>query len=303
MGNYEDKFLGQLFLKRLIDKAYERSKQLIEKFGIKIDDFTDLYSGKGVENDKAEVERLKAEFEKRDTPEQKEFKKMADVLEVILFDLIYNNCWLGDDATPIKTTEYDDYINKIDLVVEFMKDSSATYLGLGIDATFSIEKISEKMQKLKENIKRGQLSRVKYFFSEKVGLRGELINLPSVIIAVDKKTILELCEKWQSRDKDLKTNFIQHQIIEQILVQLNLFQKIAEQEGNKKLAERFESVKNIIEGLKAKNKSIDSGQRDEAHTALLTTVNQFYKEINLPNPSAETPPERKGRKIIVRKTK
>lgn len=122
------------------DRAYQKAEKMLRRAAIKPSDFRGKqgYDTTKIESDENEVERREEEFEKRNTPEQKEIKKLATIFETIIYEHAEQSDWLGPDAFTIKTSRFDDLENGVDTVVEFPEsETAATYLALAIDVTFS----------------------------------------------------------------------------------------------------------------------------------------------------------------------
>ncbi len=63
-----------------------------------------------------------------------ENKKRGECLEIILADQIYDGDWFGPEAMTSITSEYDDIVNGIDMIVEFDKEKPQR-MALAVDAS------------------------------------------------------------------------------------------------------------------------------------------------------------------------
>ncbi|MEP7162237.1 MAG: hypothetical protein ABI747_00525, partial [Candidatus Moraniibacteriota bacterium] len=164
----------------VIPEAAKKAQALLEKEAIKPELFTDLYGSDNVARDIELVRKRREKF----LGTGGEMKKYADVLEALIYEQIGQNDWLGPNAEAIKTSQYDDYENETDIVVEFEDQQTAQYnrLGLAVDVTFGTVEMHTKFEAIKKDIERGSLKKIKYFLSETSHIRGELSNVPRVIV-------------------------------------------------------------------------------------------------------------------------
>jgi len=261
----------------LIDKMHNKALESINENKINIEDFRDTYSD--VEND---INKTKARMEKWDresTEKEKEMKKYATILEAITNEFISKG-WLGKDVKAKHTADPDD-LNGVDIVSEFTKEDPRQYLGLGIDATFAKD-LKGKFRGIKAGIVRGKLASVKYYKTED-GQAG-LSNIPNVVVGVELKTIKELGEAWVNNDEDyIKNHHIQFQIIDQILMQLDKFNKYSTVLEREEIAEKFKATYDLVERIK-KDK-IESGRylnhskRDLMHSRIEEELDDFLKDV------------------------
>jgi len=124
-------------------------------------------------------------------------------LESIIVSEAKSCNWFGSEPYEIMvTSEYDDYKNGIDSIVEFQQEKGVSYLGLAVDATFGTD-VSRKFKRILREIDNGEMPEVKYFKSEYLALKGMKGKLPRVVIGVDIEKIKELMEL--RLDKEEKT--------------------------------------------------------------------------------------------------
>ena len=207
------------------EKAYQKAQETFEKHAISFDDFP-RYSQSMKEDHRAKVESLKAKFQ-----EQRPFLKWTEmkgkILEAIIFQHGELSNWFGENASTIKTNDWDDFVNGIDIVVEFGPDEESAshhHLALGIDATFSKRELEHKLSEIIKKIQRGSLPTITYFHSEETDYTGELRQVPTIIIAADEKSIDGLTDLWMSsQNSELARHPFQLQILYEAQEQINFF--------------------------------------------------------------------------------
>ena len=186
--------------------------------------------------------------------------------------------WLGPDVTTIKCSRFDDIRNGIDSLAEFREtDTAASYLGLAIDVT-TAQEFTKKFEKIKQEIERGKLGRVKYFASEHTNIRGEFSNVPKVVVGADRDTVKLLANLCIEKDKKaLALHPVQFQILEEIILELGAFEKYARQKGKDDLASVYEKTGKLVqEILNNKRSDIeDTGQRDSAFFSIQDQLASF----------------------------
>jgi len=258
MKSFEKEALENADLERIHKKALEaldRSKFQEENF---IDPIGP-YSKDAVERDLQLVEKREESFKARETAESRANKQLADIFEAIVLEHGELSEWFGENAVTFKTSNYDDYENGVDTIIEFQDPDtrSASYLGLAADITFTGD-LTKKFDNLKKQIENGRLARVKYFHSEHMNIHGQLSKLPEVIIGAHRNTVLELAEHWiAGENKQLASHKIQIMILRQMSDQLKTFalysESINQNEAAKIYAERLAVVNEILDQKQALN--------------------------------------------------
>ena len=108
--------------------------------------FGNQYGKDVINKDLGYVADLKKKFAKQNSPEEKEIKKLAELFEMLLSQLVELENWLGEDVFITETSEYDDFFAGIDAVVEILRDGAFSHIGLAIDVTFSAHQIQKKLE-------------------------------------------------------------------------------------------------------------------------------------------------------------
>jgi hypothetical protein len=266
-----------------LEKAYTRATEILERDRIKLDELSDLYGADTIARDEAYVAKREREFAASMSDAERQQLKLATVFEAILHEQGEQSNWFGEAAVTIKTSKLDDIANGVDEIVEFEEDEkSPSYLALAVDATYSTFP-DHKLQKIKEEIDRGELAKIKYAVIENTGFRGELNKVPRVVIGVSARTVNQLAELWLSKNtKELAKHPVQIQILEEVLMQCKAFGKYAESKGQLEIARKYENTQAIIEGVmnEKKEKRIvsDSGERDDVFVSLEIALKETIKK-------------------------
>lgn len=256
-----------------IDKAYDRAKEILSG-GIQLQDFSDIY--KDVENDQKYVETMEKLFSEtleKDGEDLRKIYKLSAILEAIVLEEGELSNWFGENATTIIPSRFDDIRNGIDCIVEFEEgDTSASHLALAVDVVSGAE-IQRKMNRIKNDIEEGHLSEIKYFSSDRLGIKGKKINIPKVVIGADRKHVQDLVELWlNNRNKELAEHHMQIQILKEIKLQLDAFAKYAERKGRPEIAEIYRKalsiVRTIIREKKVVGDMLDKMEEDEVYKSI-----------------------------------
>ncbi len=246
----------------LLTDAFKKAQELEDP--VKMQDFT---NNRDLEHDLQYVADMELKFkesEARDTQVEAMLRKMAKVFEMIVYEQIELSNWLGESAMTQQASKYDDYRNGVDSIVELDVDEGVTHLALAIDVTSSHE-LQRKFDRIKDEIDRGILTNVKYFVSEALGFKGEKRNIPRVVIGADRKTIIDLVEKWMEEDKDaLEMHVVQAIVVEEIIAQLEAFKQYAESIGRPDVAKVYERTLAILAKIKL-DKDLPEQMIDDAH--------------------------------------
>ena len=237
-----------------INKAYEKALTSVHEAEIDPEKFRDLYGKEAVDADRAYIEEMERTFAAEGEPS--EAQKLGTIFEALLHNQITYGGWFGKESSAQKTSRYDDVKNGIDEVVEIEVHEAATsYLGLALDATLG--GTDEKFKRIKREIDERKLGTVKYFRSKRGEFRGELSHVPRVVVAADAKTVIELATLWlEKKSKELREHPFQHQVLEEIELQLAHFEAYARERGEEEssTADTFARSRAVIESIHALKK-------------------------------------------------
>lgn len=257
-------------------KTYHELSEEIVKYRLSEDDFLEIFSKEEITKDRSKIEEKKEAMRHR--------TEESILLERFLILKAEENGWFGNGYV-CPTTEFDDIINGVDFVVEFEKENKNLYLAVDCTVSEREDVIREKILKSKEKMEIGLLSQVKYFQSEadyddeSKGIKKIINMVPRVIMTVKKEELRELCEKY-SKDKDLRTNYLQLLLLEEVLYQLvNQIDRIEKNKINfrenitdsqkERMVNVIREIKECIEDIvreKRNDKKIDITLVEEALT-------------------------------------
>ena len=245
---YESTFLN-------VEEAHKRAQQALSEYEIKPETFVGLYDSKMLERDAKEVGRLEGAFDKSPS------KIYADILEAVVCEHGELSEWFGPKSQVIKTARFDDYINKIDMVVETETvGQQFSHLALGVDVTFGSRDLHEKFigeKGIKANIVSGKLAEIKYFHSDRQHFTGRNRRVPQVVIGVEIDKVKELGLLWMNRrNKELEIHPIQVTILEEAALQLETFAEFAKNIGKPSLVPILELELQKIKELLAQKKAL-----------------------------------------------
>jgi len=268
-----------------MEKAHERAEEVLSE-RVQESDFSDVYPEEEILSDRDRVAQLKLKHDRDRTPAEAELKKNAEILEAIVFERGELDQWFSESGFTIGASEYDDYVNGIDLVVEFREPDSRddAYLALGIDVTFTSD-TTAKFDKLRAKIENGKLGEMKYFASEHSSTRGGIRNLPEVVVGVDMQTLEELQGLWmENNNSTLESHRVQIMMLKQIDAQLDTFAQDARAMDKLPLAEIFESRLKIVRKLLAEKfelslKVVSELERDSVHRSIMDYMHRWQKVI------------------------
>ena len=237
------------------ERAFGKAEKKLGIDRINMDDFADLYD---VAKDEEYVQKLEKIFEKENSPQEKENKKLATVLEAILHEQIEQNCYLGDDVKTVSTCKFDDIKNGVDQILEIGNEDkkNAQHLAIAIDATFSAD-VYKKIKKIKEKIKSGKLAVIKYFKSDALHFRGEKGGIPEFVLGIDKKSLESVTQLWMnSENQKLYHHPLHIMIFNEILKQAKYYQDYAEKIGQMEIAKKYNELYNIFSESKQEKEEL-----------------------------------------------
>lgn len=154
--------------------------------------------------------------------------------------------WFGENSQIVVASEYDDYFNRVDAIVEFGVEKQ---LALGIDTTISRDKIEGKLKEILDDVEDGKLATIKYYKSD--SFEGSLLNVPLCVVGASRTASASLArnvahleidivrEKEEQAHKEIQEHQIQFTILLQIEMQLAVFIHFAEKNGHKYLVPKL----------------------------------------------------------------
>jgi hypothetical protein len=268
-----------------LSRAFAKAQELLSRQAINLRDFIgQRYPREMVERDLAEVEKRKQGFRREG------FKREATVFEAIVIDMTNRQPgWFGEGVRAAHTSEFDDVINGVDVVLEIPESGqNVSHLALGVDVTCGERELIGKFLEIRKKIARGELGGVKYSHSSDGELQGELSGIPHVIIGTDGEHLEGLIRAWVNNNTALSRDPIQMTFLAQILLQLETFIKYAESESVKqtevaaRLKQAQSKVQSIFERKQSQIKStVDYAKQDRLVQAMLTALRSVFSGESL----------------------
>lgn len=193
-----------------------------------LDYFSDVFSQDDINTDAQAVTDIKHHFAKKyaglleqDNQKVEHSRKRSEALEIIVADQIEVSDWFGSNSLFFRTTEYDDYFNGVDAVVEFNvgTDTSPERIALSIDTTSrtDTDTIGQKIDRNISKIFSNKLE-VKYFESPDLDAtnryKGTIKDVVPVVIGLEAQNVNQLITNFahlirlsdQKRDQSLDQN-------------------------------------------------------------------------------------------------
>lgn len=242
-----------------LNEAHQRAAEVLNEYRIEPRNLNNryyrMYDPEEMKRDTAEVNRLKREFGEEPS------KNYSEVLEAIICEHGELSNWFGENSRVIKTSDFDDIKNGVDMVVEFDQgEEGFENLALAVDVTFGKTGISKKLEGIKSSIDNERLTKVKYFKSERQPATGKQLKIPKIVIGIDKEHLTEVGLLWMNRrNKDLASHPIQAVILQEAREQLEMFRRYAESQGKTEIAKLYAKDLSIIEKIIDEKKDISVG--------------------------------------------
>jgi len=263
-------------------KNHDRIAAIMEKIAIKPeelvrpDDPYDIYTIEGIANDRNKVEELDAIFASRNQDQLpngltlNEVRKLAERLEYEVIRGINIGKWYPGVRAD-KTSKIDDYLRGIDAIFRFSEIGREGYIGLGVDVSFS-QNLLSKFKRIKDEIDHfdgedNRLGVVKYY-RNKQGFRGELSNLPRIVVAFDLGVIEDMT---RAKGDSLREHMSRHLLLIEAETQLAVFTEYARRNNPacmpyleksyrliRALSEYLNSKKQLLQSEYRKNRKVDA---------------------------------------------
>lgn len=236
-------------------------------------DFCDVYEKEEVKKDLQELKLKKKKIKKKEegmAEDEKRVKRKNDkrgrAFETLFSEQSHEGEWFGSEAMVSRTSEYDDVMNGIDLMVEIPKEETKR-LALAVDASVSSdeevirEKVTRNIRKIGNRKKSPQ---VKYFEPQVFGEnKGKVEGLLPVVVGAERKHAnklfdlfaelkkLEKVDGSKERKQSLRQELASHPLhcvfLEEIKIQLEAYKKIFERNFDKR--KECEELLSVINGV------------------------------------------------------
>lgn len=254
-----------------IERLYAEVKDILDEAAIKPIDFVDLYSFQNIETDINYVEEKKRQFASHETPEAAASKKMATIFEGLVHVFGSRGHWFGPHSTTLKASEYDDFRNGVDSIVEFKPPNQpASQLALAIDVTFAKD-LQKKFDRIKKEIEEGKLTEIKYFDSKKTGFKGMKTKVPRVVVGANVAIVKSLADLWSSKREDILMNHpIQNVVLKEMIIQCEAFARYAEKLGQKEIADTYKQDLVLLKNIYASkpNRNLILADEDQVYRSI-----------------------------------
>jgi len=218
-----------------------------------IEDFSDIYPPEKIQEDQ---ERLRNSQETHNDP----ISERGKILEALVLDRIEKDNWFGESTYTVLAAEYDDRINGVDLVIEFVVDGKVERLAIDVTTAQDEEVIEKKWRSIVDPLMRkGHLTKLKYFESEADRdivekesniTKGE-VSMPKIILGIDTENFDDLAKEIASKLErgervDLSEHFLKYDFLDLAHQQLTFLLEIA---GRKAPAFKKEGIKDKLQTL------------------------------------------------------
>lgn len=226
---YEDRLVRFLDLGSrrevgLDPKIKENARKVLARKKLDTAQFAGVFSNEKIAADIAYVTDREETFE-TNRGIGAEQKESADAFEAFLHYAIEKADWFGEGTQTLPVAPIDDYKNGVDILLETTHDHGFSHLSLGLDVTFSQEKISKKFETSARTMRQeSRLGKVEYFHSSRMGIKGSMENIPYVVVGLERERVNEMLQYLKSPNKEnLKKEMYQFIVLEQIKLQLQGF--------------------------------------------------------------------------------
>lgn len=266
---YEDHILANIDRRRkqnlelppTLEHAHEKAQRIFADpaYSIQETDFVGVYEEEAIRKDIERVRDMQRSNEVQSSPQERNIKKVADVLEGIVLTQSELSEWFGD-ATVLKSSLHDDYLNKVDMIAEWRTPQVSRVIGLAVDATSGIGAVDKKLREIRHEIDTGKLGMIRYFKDEQGNFKGTRYNVPRTVIGVSRPVIERLARLWIDGEKSaLGADPVQRLLVTQIGSQLRAMRRYAENRDKPLIAQAYQEALLSIEPIEKEKASINMG--------------------------------------------
>lgn len=269
----------------ILNSLHEKFESQKKNYQPKPEDF---FGMEGFDDDeiKKEIElskSLKEKWSNSNNLYEQRNKQWSDVFEGIIVDQFCGE-WMANKAEAFYTAEPDDFIRKVDCIIEFKPNENneqKEYLGLGIDVTFSSDysTVQEKLNNIWDrDVKRGKEVTVKYVDTE--DFKGSL-DVCRVVLVADKETVQDLAKLYKNKERDAINNhpFLAN-IISQIKCQLESYYRYAQKKAlsGEYLRHVTKTLSTFYAIYSEKEGFIAEYENEVAQSSVYKTIEEYCRE-------------------------
>jgi len=233
-----------------IEKALEKALGVFED-AIDPNDFYDVYEDYEIEKNLTYTAGREEQFEREKEKQPQEMRRaheISKILEAILYEHGELSDWFGPSAVTTLTSRYDDIANGVDEIIGFEGGVAEdfSYIGLAVDITTG-QDVAKKFRTIRKELESGSMAKVKYFTDPDGNHVKGGLEIPRVIVGIDRKTTINLIEAWMSNDTTALASHEAHiKILLEIKYQLETFTQIAADSGFTELAQTLKNDHDTI---------------------------------------------------------
>jgi hypothetical protein len=289
--SYEDALIRKIDQSRerreevspLISRAHEKAQNEVlhnPEYAIQESDFIPVYGREAVTKDIKTADNLERTF----TMNSREInaKKLADILEAIVLMQAEQSEWLGD-ANTLKTSRFDDYVNKVDVIAEWSDPNQGSrVLALALDVTFGTQSIHKKLAAIRNSIDKRELGSIRYFKDSHGDFIGTRQNVPRTVIGVSQPVVTELAGLWiNNKQKALGQHPVQSLFLRQIATQLLAMREYAKSIGNETAFRTYSQSLQAINLIRSQKKGIsyDPLRMDPVEQQIILQTQEQFRTI------------------------
>ncbi|KND49688.1 MAG: hypothetical protein AB203_01215 [Parcubacteria bacterium C7867-008] len=248
-------------LSPLMESAYERAQAEVltsPEYVIQEKDFIQKYGTARVQSDIALADRLERKFNSERSVTEANSKKIADTFEAIMLMQSELGEWLGSNASTLRSARYDDFVNKVDMVVEWnMPGQDSEVLALAVDVTFGTSGIDKKITAIRNEIERGKLGSIDYYRNQDSTDLAPRLNVARTVVGIGQPVVEELAGLWMANNnKALGIHPVQRAIVDQIGFQLFRMQQYAVHLGKFETAQVYKQAYAAIQRVQVEKQGI-----------------------------------------------
>lgn len=272
---------ARLRLSPTMEKAHARALGVFKESSVREIDFKDTYGVEVIKEDLEKVIELQKKWKAREEVQEHITNSIAEVLEAIILSEGELSQWLGE-AHTVRTAAYDDYVNGVDMMSEwYSPEDGSRVLALAVDVTFGTIKIQKKLERIRDEIDKGELGSIKYFTDIRGDFFGTRRNVPRVVIGVSQQTVEKLAELWVNGEKKaLGAHAVQRVIVEEMYLQLRAMQDYALSKDQAHVADAYTPAIRIIGKLLEEKRNMEYGDmaNDRVFKDILFKTTQIFSK-------------------------
>ena len=166
--------------------------------------------------------------------------KLSIISEGLICYLVNQGILFGNHARAYKTTDYDDFIHGVDILLKFENSTETIYAAL--DVTYSYD-LNKKFTRITSELLNNRMAKVNYGMESS---RLEKYQIPKFVLGMSSSNLRELAQRWVNNPSELYKNELIKMLVAETHTQLHHYINFAQRNNISDCEDTLSKLKRFI---------------------------------------------------------